>query len=209
MPHRERIGEARPGGKHRSGKSLFRCLKGGGIRMKAIGDAEILDRLVHADGVTSKMMDEAGLDRWAVMNSMALAFYAMKFDEPEKALDRHLKVVGDVVRVYGRRMPEWCSLEVLVNFEGFYPGDDEWIGEFMFAQDYLQHVIDLHTRENGGIDDRIIEEIGLFIDFVLASACMGYDSSKRAFKEGRRLSEDALRYALENCTYQEGPETKT
>lgn len=73
--------------------------------MKAIGDAEILDRLVHADGVTSKMMDEAGLDRWAVMNSMALAFYAMKFDEPEKALDRHLKVVGDVVRVYGRRMP--------------------------------------------------------------------------------------------------------
>ena len=155
--------------------------------MKAIGDAEILDRLVHADGVTSKMMDEAGLDRWAVMNSMALAFYAMKFDEPEKALDRHLKVVGDVVRVYGRRMPEWCSLEVLVNFEGFYPGDDE----------------------NGGIDDRIIGEIGLFLDFVLASACMGYDSSKRAFKEGRRLSEATLRYALENCTYQEGPETKT
>lgn len=177
--------------------------------MKAIGDAEILDRLVHADGVTSKMMDEAGLDRWAVMNSMALAFYAMKFDEPEKALDRHLKVVGDVVRVYGRRMPEWCSLEVLVNFEGFYPGDEEWIGEFMFAQDYLQHVIDLHTRENGGIDDRIIGEIGLFLDFALASACMGYDSSKRAFKEGRRLSEDALRYALENCTYQEGPEAKT
>ena len=208
MPRRERIGEARPEGKHRSGASLFRCPTGGGIRMKAIGDAEILDRLVHADGVTSKMMDEAGLDRWAVMNSMALAFYAMKFDEPEKALDRHLKVVGDVVRVYGRRMPEWCSLEVLVNFEGFYPGDDEWIGEFMFAQDYLQHVIDLHTRENGGIDDRIIEEIGLFLDFVLASACMGYDSSKRAFKEGRRLSEDALRYALENCTYQEGPETE-
>ena len=28
------------------------------------------------------------------------------------------------------------------------------------------------------------------------------------FKEGRRLSEDALRYALENCTYQEGPETE-
>lgn len=124
--------------------------------MKAIGDVEILERLVHADGVMSKMMDEAGLDRWAVMNSMALAFYAMKFDEPEKVLDRHLKVVGDVVRVYGRRMPEWCSLEVLVNFEGFYPGDDEWIEEFMFAQDYLQHVIDLHTRENGGIDDRII-----------------------------------------------------
>ena len=209
MPRRERIGEARPEGKHRSGASLFRCPTGGGIRMKAIGDAEILDRLVHADGVTSKMMDEAGLDRWAVMNSMALAFYAMKFDEPEKALDRHLKVVGDVVRVYGRRMPEWCSLEVLVNFEGFYPGDDEWIGEFMFAQDYLQHVIDLHTRENGGIDDRIIEEIGLFIDFVLASACMGYDSSKRAFKEGRGLSEATLRFALENCTYQEGPETKT
>ena len=79
----------------------------------------------------------------------------------------------------------------------------------MFAQDYLQHVIDLHTRENGGIDDRIIEEIGLFIDFVLASACMGYDSSKRAFKEGRGLSEATLRFALENCTYQEGPETKT
>lgn len=208
MPHRERIGEARLEGKHRSGAPLFRCPTGGGIRMKAIGDAEILDRLVHADGVTSKMMDEAGLDRWAVMNSMALAFYAMKFDEPEKVLDRHLKVVGDVVRVYGRRMPEWCSLEVLVNYEGFYPGDDEWIGEFMFAQDYLQHVIDLHTRENGGIDDRIIEEIGLFIDFVLASACMGYDSSKRAFKEGRRLSEATLRYALENCTYQEGPETE-
>ena len=176
--------------------------------MKAIGDAEILDRLVHADGVTSKMMDEAGLDRWAVMNSMALAFYAMKFDDPEDVLDRHLKVVGDVVRVYGRRMPEWCSLEVLVNFEGFYPGDDEWIGEFMFAQDYLQHVIDLHTRENGGIDDRIIGKIGLFLDFVLASACMGYDSSKRALKEGRRLSEDTLRYAIENCTYQEGPETE-
>lgn len=209
MPHWERIGEARPEGKHRSGALLFRCPTGGGIRMKAIGDAEILDRLVHADGVTSKMMNEAGLDRWAVMNSMALAFYAMKFDEPEKVLDRHLKVVGDVVRVYGRRMPEWCSLEVLVNFEGFYPGDEEWIGEFMFAQDYLQHVIDLHTRENGGIDDRIIGEIGLFLDFALASACMGYDSSKRAFKEGRRLSEDALRYALENCTYQEGPEAKT
>lgn len=142
------------------------------------------------------------------MNSMALAFYAMKFDDPEKVLDRHLKVVGDVVRVYGRRMPEWCSLEALVNFEGFYPGDDEWIEEFMFAQDYLQHVIDLHTRENGGIDDRIIGEIGLFLDFLLASACMGYDSSMRAFKEGRRLSEDALKYALENCTYQEGPGTE-
>lgn len=177
--------------------------------MKAIGDAEILDRLVHADGVTSKMMGEAGLDRWAVMNSMALAFYAMKFDEPEKVLDRHLKVVGDVVRVYGRRMPEWCNLEALMNFEGFYPGDDEWIEEFMFAQDYLQHVIDLHTRENGVIDDRIIGEIGLFLDFVLASACMGYDSSKRAFEEGRRLSEATLRYALENCTYQEGPEMES
>lgn len=209
MPHRERIGEARPEGKHRSGAPLFRCPVGGGIRMKAIGDAEILDRLVHADGVTSKMMGEAGLDRWAVMNSMALAFYAMKFDEPEKVLDRHLKVVGDVVRVYGRRMPEWCSLEALVNFEGFYPSDDDWMVDFMFAQDYLQHVIDLHTRENGGIDDRIIGEIGLFLDFVLASACMGYDSSKRALKEGRRLSEDALRYALENCTYQEGPEMES
>ena len=76
------------------------------------------------------------------------------------------------------------------------------------AQDYLQHVIDLHTRKNGVIDDRIIGEIGLFLDFVLASACMGYDSSKRAFKEGRRLSEATLRYALENCTYQEGPGTE-
>ena len=65
------------------------------------------------------------------------------------------------------------------------------------------------ARENGVIDDRIIGEIGLFLDFVLASACMGYDSSKRAFEEGRRLSEATLRYALENCTYQEGPEMES
>lgn len=170
--------------------------------MTTIPVAEILERLKSADGNTSVMIERFGLDEWTELNAMALAFYAARFDDPEKALGVRLDFVGEVVRVYGRRMPMRCSLEFLVSFKGLDPGAEDLDRLFMDSQDYLQRVIDLHGEEYGGMTDEAIIEVGRHLCFSLASACMGYDSQKRAFEAGAELAGSTLDRVLNHSTYQ-------
>lgn len=169
--------------------------------MAVMPDREALERLSHADGITASMIGRVGLNEWTVNNAMALAFYALKFDDPERTLGSRLDFTEKLVKVYGRRMPEWCSLDALVNFEGIDPGD-EWDRLFMDSQDYLQMVIDMHGKEFGGMTDEAILEIGRFLCFQLASACMGYDSARKAFGDSARLARATIAYAVDRCSYE-------
>lgn len=76
-----------------------------GAMVRTIPDGEMIDCLKLAGRITEDMVQSLGLDRWTYDNAMALAFYTLKHDDPEKTLDKWLQFTQDVIDAYGERMP--------------------------------------------------------------------------------------------------------
>lgn len=173
-----------------------------GAMIRTIPDGEMIDRLKLVGRTTEEIVQSLGLDRWTYGNAMALAFYALKHDDPEKTLGKWLQFTQDVIDAYSERMPEWCLYETLGprrSFELDYEGQMEL---FMEAQDYLDVVISKHRDRHGDIDGDAIVEMGFHLSIGLVAACMAYEYRRPMLAECIRLAHWVLYYGLNHCSYQ-------
>ena len=156
--------------------------------MKPFTDEEVLSRLSYSDGITSDMIESFERREWAAVNSVALALYAQNGDDPIRLLEDRLDTVGWLIWVYGRRMPEWCSLNTLVDCDGLTFEPNEWDSVFINSQDYLSHIIGLYERQYNGITPDVFKEIGNHLVFALATACMAFIDSKDVLEQAREIA---------------------
>ena len=75
--------------------------------MEAPTDAEIIERLRMADQEAMEMGRRVGPGNWANITAMALAFYALKTEDPETVVSENLERVGLIVRHYGPTRSGW------------------------------------------------------------------------------------------------------
>lgn len=156
--------------------------------MKSFTDEEVLSRLSYSDGITSDMLECLERREWVTVNSVALALYAQNDDNPIRFLEDRLETTGWLIRVYGRRMPEWCSLNTLVDCDGLTFEPNEWDSVFINSQDYLSHIIGLYERQYNGITSDVFKEIGNHLVFALATACMAFIDSKDVLEQAREIA---------------------
>lgn len=170
--------------------------------IRTIPDGEMIDRLKLAGRTTEDIAQSLGLDRWTYDNAMALAFYALKHDDPEKTLGKWLQFTQDVIDAYGERVPEWCWYETLDPRRSFELDQEEQMELFMEAQDYLDVVISKHLDGNGDIGGDAIVEMGFHLSIGLAAACMAYEYRLPMLAECMRLAHWVLYYGKNHCSYQ-------
>lgn len=166
--------------------------------MKPFTDEEVLSRLSYSDGITSDMIESFERREWAAVNSVALALYAQNGDDPIRLLEDRLDTVGWLIWVYGRRMPEWCSLDTLVDCDGLTFETEKWDSVFIDSQDYLSHIIDLYERQYDGITSEAFQEIGNHLVFALATACMAFINPKDALGQAREIASLVLESILQD-----------
>ena len=178
--------------------------------IRTIPDDEMIARLKLAGRTSEDMVVSLGLDRWTYDNAMALAFYALKHDDPDGTLDRWLGLTRNVVDAYGERMPEWCLYETLDPRTTFELNHDEQMELFMEAQDYLDVIVSKHGARYGGIDGDVIVEMGFHLSIGLAAAIMAYEYSMAMLAECMRLAHWVLYYGQNHCSYQslDDPDTE-
>lgn len=169
--------------------------------MKSFTDEEALSRLSYSDGITSSMIEGFGRREWVAVNSIALALYAQNGDDPARFLEDRFDTVRWLIRVYGRRMPEWCSLDTLVDFDDLIFESDEWDSVFFGSQDYLSHVIDVYERQFGRLTLEAFQEIGSHLDFALATACMAFIKPKDAMEQAREIAVSVLEHITKQESY--------
>lgn len=177
-------------------------VSGEGAMIRMILDDEMIARLKLAGSTTENMAESISLDRWTYDNAMALAFYALKQNDPEGTLDRWLRLTRDVIDAYGERMPEWCWYETLDPRTTFELDHDEQMELFMEAQDYLDVVISKHGARHRGIGGDAIVEMGFHLSIGLAAAIMAYEYSMAMLAECMRLAHWVLYYGQNHCSYQ-------
>lgn len=172
--------------------------------MEAPTDAEIIERLRMADQEAEEMGRRVGPGSWANIASMALAFYALKTEDPEAMVKENLERVSLIVRSYGPTRQGWGSAPASDDASLMQTDRDTRVYLLMQAQDYLESLIDGYFQSFGpGREAEAIAGIGNHINLGAAAACLRFTDPEDALKRCGEAAEWAVAFVKEQCRYVE------
>lgn len=172
--------------------------------MEAPTDTQIIDRLRYADGDAVRMSGDIGLGNWTLMTSMALAFYALKSDDPGTTAGENMDRASLIVSHFGGRAGEWQTGEADGDASSVYADRDVWIHLFMQSQDYLNSVVEGYFSTYGaGHEAEAIAEIGNHINVSVAASCMRFSDPQAALQRCRENVERTITFVREQCSFVE------
>ena len=117
--------------------------------MEAPTDAEIIERLRMADQEAMEMGRRVGPGNWANISAMALAFYALKTEDPETVVSENLERVGLIVKHYGPTRSGWGGSPASAAASAMQPDSDVRVHLRMQAQYYLESLVDGYFQSFG------------------------------------------------------------
>lgn len=133
--------------------------------MEAPTDAEIIERLRMADQEAMEMGRSVGPGNWANISAMALAFYALKTEDPETVVSENLERVGLIVKHYGPTRSGWGDSPASDDASAMQTDSDVRVHLLMQAQDYLESLVDGYFQSFGpGREAEAVAGIGNHIN---------------------------------------------
>ena len=170
--------------------------------MEAPTDAEIIERLRMADQEAMEMGRRVGPGNWANISAMALAFYALKTEDPETVVSENLERVGLIVRHYGPTRPGWGDSPASDDASAMQTDSDVRVHLLMQAQDYLESLVDGYFQSFGpGREAEAVAGIGNHINVGTAAACMRFTDPQDALRRCGETAEWAVAFVREQCEF--------
>ena len=170
--------------------------------MEAPTDAEIIERLRLADQEAMEMGRRVGPGNWANISAMALAFYALKTEDPETVVSENLERVGLIVRHYGPTRPGWGDSLASDDASAMQTDSDVRVHLLMQAQDYLESLVDGYFQSFGpGRETEAVAGIGNHINVGTAAACMRFTDPQDALRRCGETAEWAVAFVREQCEF--------
>ena len=170
--------------------------------MEAPTDAEIIERLRMADQEAMEMGRRVGPGNWANISAMALAFYALKTEDPEAVVSENLERVGLIVRHYGPTRSGWGDSPASDDASAMQTDSDVRVHLLMQAQDYLESLVDGYFQSFGpGREAEAVAGIGNHINVGTAAACMRFTDPQDALRRCGETAEWAVAFVREQCEF--------
>ena len=170
--------------------------------MEAPTDAEIIERLRMADQEAMEMGRRVSPGNWANISAMALAFYALKTEDPEAVVSENLERVGLIVKHYGPTRSGWGDSPASDDASAMQTDSDVRVHLLMQAQDYLESLVDGYFQSFGpGREAEAIAGIGNHINVGTAAACMRFTDPQDALRRCGETAEWAVAFVREQCEF--------